>query len=164
VKVTEDQERLVLVDFDWWWACGAITSFLCFVWHMTGSPKGIILTAMPLIVWGGFCGCFLWLSTRSHFIFDKSKAELRWSRMGIFGREQGTIPFADFRTATIRTEWSDLDFPTERIVLVTKSQQLPIQTGFSLDSQESQRATLVRIRQAVADARKLPKNTPTSRP
>ena len=132
MKFSENNPRLEIVDFDWWWGVGSILSFLFMLWAVYSNSIGFPLAIVPISVWAGFCGSFLWLSTRSRFVFDGEERTVHWSRFGYFGRRKGTFDFSEIKAVGLKMDFPGWNAPTQRIYVIT-DRPIAIQTGFSID-------------------------------
>lgn len=78
------------------------------------------------------CLLFLLLSETSNFIFDSATRRLTWTRRVGLVRRSGTVPFEEIEHVVIRTALgSDSVAPSQRIVLLTRSGELPLSASYS---------------------------------
>lgn len=103
--------------------------WLVFHW-LTRHPNGE--RTIGLI--GASCTCllFLFLSEKSDFVFDSALRRLTWTRRVGLLRRSGFLPFDQIEQVVVRTAMgSDAISPSQRIVLLTRTGELPLTAGFS---------------------------------
>ena len=153
-----DDQSLLIVDFPY--IIGAVTLPLSlFLLYQIGTrivapPKrqaelvGCIVAFLVTFL----IGCFF--VKRSVFEFDRGRRKLTWSRMSIFGRSGGIIPFDDIEAANIQSTSSSDSGTTYRVALKTAGGIVPLTQTYS--SQEPCK----RVRDAIEQVLEL--STPTS--
>lgn len=91
------------------------------------------------------CLLFLLVSETSRFVFDANTRRLTWTRRLGPRHRSGMVPFADIRQVVIRTALgSDAVAPSQRIVLLTRSGELPLTAGYSPSDQRAADAETLR--------------------
>lgn len=137
MRITEDTaERLTIQIDESRFAWGLIgVSLLCTVWI------GVILATGRFNqnterFWGLTCGALMFLFggmaifERSSFVFDKRSRELSWSRLYMFRKKSGRVPFDLIKDVVSRTLAPRVN-PSRRLVLVLKEGELPLSIAYA---------------------------------
>lgn len=78
------------------------------------------------------CLLFMLLSETSDFVFDAASRRLSWTRRVGLVRRSGIVPFEEIEHVVVRTALgSDAVAPSQRIVLLTRSGELPLTVSYS---------------------------------
>lgn len=78
------------------------------------------------------CLLFVLLSETGNFVFDAATRRLTWTRRVGVVRRSGVVPFAEIEHVVVRTALgSDAVAPSQRIVLLTRSGELPLSASYS---------------------------------
>lgn len=78
------------------------------------------------------CLPFILFSETSDFVFDGATRRLTWTRRVGLVRRSGVVPFEEIAHVVVRTALgSDADTPSQRIVLLTRSGELPLTASYS---------------------------------
>ena len=137
MKITRsDSEKLVVVDFPY--VVGGILFFGASIMavqlfivlaHGEISAKEIIgpFLAFSLFFFGGAL-----LTKRSVFEFDLARRQLIWSRIGIFTRKGGTVPFGMITEAVVQTTTNGRNSSLcYRVALTTRQGDIPLSENYS---------------------------------
>lgn len=91
------------------------------------------------------CLLFLLVSEKSDFVFDASSRRLTWTRRLGFIRRSGQLPFEEIQHVVIRAALgTDSVAPSRRIVLLTRSGELPLSASYSPSDEYEENAEKVR--------------------
>lgn len=91
------------------------------------------------------CLLFMLVSETSDFVFDAATRRLTWNRRLGFIYRSGLVPFEEIEKVVIRTALgSDSVAPGRRIVLLTRSGEVPLSASYSASDEYEENAERVR--------------------
>lgn len=91
------------------------------------------------------CLLFWLLAETSDFVFDADTCRLTWTRRVGFVRRSGMVPFEEIEHVVVRTALgSDAVAPSQRVVLLTRSGELPLTTSYSPSDAHAENAERLR--------------------
>lgn len=92
------------------------------------------------------CLLFLLLSETSDFVFDAGTRRLTWTRRVGLVRRRGAMPFQEIEDVVVRTALgSDSAAPSQRIVLLTRSGELPLTVSYTPSDAHAKDAECLRV-------------------
>jgi hypothetical protein len=91
------------------------------------------------------CLLFALFSETSNFVFDAGTRRLTWSRRLGPRRRSGMVPFDDIEQVVVRTALgANAMAPRQRIVLLTRSGELPLAASYTWSDKHAANAELLR--------------------
>lgn len=91
------------------------------------------------------CLLFMLFAETSDFVFDADTCRLTWTRRTGFVRRSGMMPFEEIEHVVVRTALgSDAVAPSQRIVLLTRSGELPLTASYSPSDAHAENAERLR--------------------
>jgi hypothetical protein len=129
-----DQQRLVIVDFPWFFAIIAFGMGILLLSHLAQQLKNgpiemkhLFWYSIGFVIWF-FVGCFF--IKRSVFEFDLSRRQLVWKRIGLFIRNSGIIPFDQIKCAAVDCISPFGTYLEYRVVLATTHEIFPLRETY----------------------------------